>query len=247
MKRFLSILLAAALVLTSVPVSSFGAEIVTENTRTVIKPEPQLRGRKVCVPGDISTAAYYIAAGLVTPDSEILLKGVGINPTRDGMLRVLADMGADITCLNVSWEDEPCADLLVKTSHLHGVEIGGAIIPSLIDELPVLAVLAAFAEGVTVIRDAAELKVKESDRIATVAAGLTAMGAKVEPTDDGMIIQGGSSLHGGIVRTAMDHRMVMSFAVAGAVCDGSLELTDAGCAGISCPTFFEDLYSLSEG
>ena len=159
------------------PLSQMGADIVSlngngcaplkiEGTTASIEPEPVLNGREIKVPGDISSAAYFIAAGLLTPGSEILLKNVGINPTRDGMLRVCKAMGADITLLNASTEGEPTADLLIRTSSLHGTTVEGEIIPTLIDEIPMIAVMAAFAEGTTVIRDAQELKVKESDRIA---------------------------------------------------------------------------------
>ena len=152
----------------------FGADVRSEGTTASILPRPSLSGQKVNVPGDISSAAYFIAAALLVPCSEVLLKNVGINPTRDGMLRVCKAMGADITILNEDRSGaEPCADLLVRSSSLHGTTIEGEIIPTLIDELPVLAVLAAFADGTTVIRDAAELKVKESDRIAVMTDNLS--------------------------------------------------------------------------
>ena len=152
----------------------FGAEVTSEGTTATIQPQPHLTGQKIEVPGDISSAAYFLAAALLVSGSEVLLTNVGINPTRDGMLRVCQAMGANISLQNVRLDGaEPCADLLVSSSSLHGTEIGGALIPTLIDELPVLAVLAAFADGETVIRDAAELKVKESDRIAVMAENLT--------------------------------------------------------------------------
>ena len=205
-----------------------------------------LNGREIKVPGDISSAAYFIAAGLLTPGSEILLKNVGINPTRDGMLRVCRAMGADITLLNASTEGEPTADLLIRTSSLHGTTVEGEIIPTLIDEIPMIAVMAAFAEGTTVIRDAQELKVKESDRIAVVTEGLKRMGADIQPTDDGMIIHGGKPLHGAEINSYLDHRIAMSFAVAGTICDGTLTIKDGDCVKISYPEFYEDLYSLGK-
>ena len=211
-----------------------------------IEPEPVLNGREIKVPGDISSAAYFIAAGLLTPGSEILLKNVGINPTRDGMLRVCKAMGADITLLNASTEGEPTADLLIRTSSLHGTTVEGEIIPTLIDEIPMIAVMAAFAEGTTVIRDAQELKVKESDRIAVVTEGLKRMGADIQPTDDGMIIHGGKPLHGAEINSYLDHRIAMSFAVAGTICDGTLTIKDGDCVKISYPEFYEDLYSLGK-
>ena len=230
---------------TEIMLKYFGAEVSSEGTIASILPEPVLEARDIVVPGDISSAAYFIAAGLLTPDSEIILKNVGINPTRAGMLKICLAMGADIALLNESHEGEPTADLLIRTSRLHGTEIGGADIPTLIDELPMLAVMAAFAEGTTTIRDAAELKVKESDRIATVTEGLRRMGAHVTPTDDGMIIQGGAPLHGAVIDSHLDHRIAMSFAVAGTVCDGVTDIQGADCVTISYPNFYRDLYQLA--
>ena len=162
---------------TEIMLNYFGANVTAEGTTASIKPDPSLYGREILVPGDISSAAYFIAAGLLVPNSEILLKNVGINPTRDGILRVCRAMGADITLLNETTEGEPTADLLIRSSALHGTTIEGAIIPTLIDELPMIAVMAAFAEGTTVIRDAQELRVKESDRIQVMTENLRKMGA----------------------------------------------------------------------
>lgn len=229
---------------TELMLNFFGAHVESQGTTASIQPEPCLEARDVAVPGDISSAAYFIAAGLLTPGSEILLKNVGINPTRDGMLRVCQAMGADITLLNVRNEGEPTADLLVRTSSLHGTTIGGEIIPTLIDEIPMLAVMAAFAEGQTVIKDAQELKVKESDRIAVMAENLARMGADITPTDDGMIINGGRTLHGAEIDSHLDHRIAMSFAVAGTLCDGPMTIKNGDCVNISYPRFYEDLYSL---
>ncbi|MCD8012655.1 MAG: 3-phosphoshikimate 1-carboxyvinyltransferase [Lachnospiraceae bacterium] len=207
-----------------------------------ISPEPTLTARSIHVPGDISSAAYFIAAALLVPGSELLLKNVGINPTRDGMLRVCRAMGADITLLNEDYSGaEPCADLLVRSSSLKAVEIGGDLIPTLIDELPILAVLAAFADGTTIIRDAAELHVKESDRIAVMTENLTRIGCPVEATPDGMIITGGKSLHGAVIDPHKDHRVGMSFSIAALASDGEMEIQDADCVNISYPGFFEDL------
>lgn len=223
----------------------FGAQIDTNGTTASIHPDPALTGQKINVPGDISSAAYFIAAALLTPNSEVLLKNVGINPTRDGMLRICRAMGADITLLNEDHSGaEPCADLLIRSSSLHGTVIEGDIIPTLIDELPVIAVLAAFASGTTIIADAAELKVKESDRIAVMTDNLSRMGCEVHATDDGMIIHGGTPLHGAVIDSHKDHRIAMSFAVAGLICDGELEIRDADCVQISYPEFYNDLYSL---
>ena len=236
---------------TELMLQGFGAYVATDlhtdGTATAhVEPCKELYGQQICVPGDISSAAYFIAAGLLTPGSEILLKNVGINPTRDGMLRICKAMGADITLLNASTEGEPTADLLIRTSSLHGTTVEGEIIPTLIDEIPMIAVMAAFAEGTTVIRDAQELKVKESDRIAVVTEGLKRMGADIQPTDDGMIIHGGKPLHGAEINSYLDHRIAMSFAVAGTICDGTLTIKDGDCVKISYPEFYEDLYSLGK-
>lgn len=223
----------------------FGADVTSEGCTASIAPEPVLRGQKINVPGDISSAAYFIAAALLVPGSEVLLKNVGINPTRDGMLRVCREMGADITLLNEDHSGaEPCADLLVRSSSLHGTTIEGAIIPSLIDELPILAVLAAFADGTTVIRDAAELKVKESDRIAVMTENLARIGCDVEAREDGMVIRGGKALHGAVIDSHKDHRVAMSFAVAALACSGETEILDSDCVTISYPGFYDDLNML---
>lgn len=225
--------------------SYFGADIRTEGTTASIRPNPVLTGRSIAVPGDISSAAYFIAAALIVPNSEILLKNVGINPTRDGLLRVCKAMGADITIVSEDTTGaEPCADLLIRSSSLKGTTVEGEIIPTLIDELPVVAVMAAFADGTTVIRDAAELKVKESDRIAVMTENLRRMGADVEPTDDGMIIHGGKPLHGATIDPYQDHRIAMSFAVAALAADGETDILDPECVRISYPAFFSDLDSL---
>ena len=231
---------------TEIMLNYFGAEITSEGTTASIKPEPVLEGRDIQVPGDISSAAYFIAAGLLTPGSEILLKNVGINPTRAGILKVCMDMGADITLLNESTEGEPTADLLIRTSSLKGTTIEGSIIPTLIDEIPMIAVMAAFAEGTTIIRDAQELKVKESDRIAAMVDNLRRMGADIEGTDDGMIIHGGRALHGAVIDSHLDHRIAMSFAVAGTICDGTVEILNGECVNISYPEFYQDLYRLGQ-
>ena len=224
---------------------SFGASVTSKDTTVTIQPEPELTGQKVIVPGDISSAAYFIAAGLLVPGSEILIKNVGTNPTRDGILRVCRQMGADIQLLDQKEHcQEPAADILVRYSSLKGTEIHGELIPTLIDELPVIAVMAAFAEGTTVIRDAQELKVKESNRLDIMVRHLQAMGADVTPTEDGMIIRGGTPLHGATLDSHLDHRIAMSFAVAGLAAQGETEITRADCVNISYPRFYEDLQSL---
>lgn len=227
---------------TEIMLNYFGAKVSSTGTSAAIYPEPVLEARDIVVPGDISSAAYFIAAGLLTPDSEILLKNVGINPTRAGILKVCRSMGADITLLNENPEGEPTADLLIRTSSLKGTVIQGADIPTLIDEIPMIAVMAAFAQGTTIIRDAQELKVKESDRITVMVDNLKRMGADIEGTDDGMIIHGGRPLHGAAIDSHLDHRVAMSFAVAGTICEGEMEIQDAQCVDISYPEFYKDLY-----
>lgn len=230
---------------TELMLKGFGADVRTEGTTAVIQPARELSGQKITVPGDISSAAFFLAAGLLVPGSEILIRNVGINPTRDGILRVLKSMGGNIELLNRRENaGEPVADLLVKTSELTAATIGGAIIPTLIDELPMLAGVACFARGTTVIRDAAELKVKESNRIRIMADNLTAMGADVTETDDGLIIRGGRPLHGAVIDSHLDHRIAMTFAVLGLLADGPTEIVGAECVDISYPGFYKDLFRL---
>ena len=231
---------------TEIMLNYFGADVTSRGTTASIHPNPVLEAREINVPGDISSAAYFIAAGLLTPGSEILIRNVGINPARDGILRVCRNMGADITLMNVSHDGEPTADLLVRTSSLHGTTVEGDIIPALIDEIPMIAVMAAFAEGTTIIKDAQELKVKESDRIEVMTENLKRMGADIEATDDGMIIRGGVPLHGAVIDSHLDHRIAMSFAVAGTICDGPMMIEGAECVNISYPEFYQDLYRLGK-
>ena len=239
---------------TEIMLSSFGADIHNEiaadgSAAAILKPGMPLRGTRINVPGDISSAAYFIAAALMVPGSELLIRNVGVNKTRCGIITVLKQMGADITLLNYSDVGEARADILVKYSELHGgcdkkFEIGGKDIPTMIDELPMVAILAATADCDTIIKDAAELKVKESDRIATVVENLEAMGCDITATDDGMIIHGGKPLHGADIKTHQDHRLAMSFAVAALGAEGTTRILDDSCVGISYPSFFKDLQSL---
>lgn len=236
---------------TELMLKEFGADIRStyeiggSKATAVIRPCSELYGQKISVPGDISSAAYFIAAGLLVPDSEILVKNVGVNPTRAGILKVCEDMGADITLLNERKEGgEPIADILVRTSRLHGTIIEGSLIPTLIDEIPVIAVMAAMAEGTTIIRDAAELKVKETNRIETVTDNLRAMGCDIEPTDDGMIIRGGKPLHGATIHTLLDHRIAMAFSIAALIADGVTKILDSHCVDVSYPTFYDTFEGL---
>ena len=227
--------------------SSFGAFVQTCGTTATIEPEPVLTAQKVEVPGDISSAAFFIAAGLLIPGSELLIKNVGINPTRDGILRVCRQMGANLELLNTRTQcGEPVADILVKHSELNGTVIEGDLIPTLIDELPVIAVMAACANGETIIRNAEELKVKESNRLDIMVHHLSEMGCDITGTEDGMIIHGGKALHGAEIDSHLDHRVAMSFAVAGLLCEGALSIKNGECVNISYPEFYSDLYSLAE-
>ena len=229
---------------------SFGANIVSDKNTCTITPPETLHGQHIEVPGDISSAAFFIVAALITPNSEITINNVGINDTRAGILKVCQDMGADITLLNAREEGgEPVADLLVKTSSLRGTIVEGNIIPALIDELPVIALMACFAKGQTIIKDAHELRVKESDRIAIMTENLGAMGADIIDTDDGFIINSRSdntipTLHGASINCSMDHRIAMTFAVAGLNADGETIITDSDCVDVSYPGFFTQLEQL---
>lgn len=229
---------------------SFGANIVSDKNTCTITPPETLHGQHIEVPGDISSAAFFIVAALITPNSEITINNVGINDTRAGILKVCQDMGADITLLNAREEGgEPVADLLVKTSSLRGTIVEGDIIPALIDELPVIALMACFAKGQTIIKDAHELRVKESDRIAIMTENLGAMGADIIDTDDGFIINSRSdntipTLHGASINCSMDHRIAMTFAIAGLNTDGETIITDSDCVDVSYPGFFTQLEQL---
>ncbi|MCI7179582.1 MAG: 3-phosphoshikimate 1-carboxyvinyltransferase [Schaedlerella sp.] len=236
---------------TELMLKEFGAdlhsmhELDSTKATVTIRPCQELYGQKITVPGDISSAAYFIAAGLLVPNSEILILNTGINPTRAGILRVCEDMGADITLLKQRIEGgEPIADILVRTSRLQGTTVEGDIIPTLIDEIPIIAVMAAMAEGTTVIKDAAELKVKETNRIETVVDNLKAMGCDITATDDGMIIHGGKGLHGATIHTLLDHRIAMAFSIAALVADGTTKILDSHCVDVSYPTFYDTFEGL---
>ncbi len=222
----------------------FGADVHTTGNTATIKPQPELTAQYVNVPGDISSAAYFIAAGLCVPNSEILIKNVGINPTRDGIIKVALAMGGNLTLLNENHDGEPTADILVKSSDLHGITIEGDIIPTLIDELPIINIMAAAADGTTVIKDASELKVKESNRIDVMVENLSAMGASITGTDDGMIIEGGKPLHGAVIDSYADHRIATSFAGAAMLADGETTIKGRDVVNISYPAFYEDLSKL---
>ena len=236
---------------TELMLQGFGAYVATDlhtdGTATAhVEPCKELYGQQICVPGDISSAAYFIAAALLVPGSELLVKNVGTNFTRAGFLKVCKAMGADIETVSQTIEGgESRADLLVRYSHLKGTVIEGDIIPTLIDEIPMIAIMAAFADGQTVIRDAAELKVKETNRIDTVTAGLKALGAVITPTDDGMIIEGTGHLNGASIQSYLDHRIAMAFSVAGLASDGETQIVDSQCVDVSYPEFYATLNSVS--
>ncbi|RLB73202.1 MAG: 3-phosphoshikimate 1-carboxyvinyltransferase, partial [Deltaproteobacteria bacterium] len=226
---------------------SFGADLESFSGGVRVTGRVNLQGCDVEVPGDISSAAYFLVAGLIVPDSELLLKNVGVNPTRSGIIDILQQMGGSIELTNQrELSGEPVADLLVKSSHLHGIDIGGSLIPRAIDEFPVISVAAAFATGVTTIRDAKELRVKETDRIAAMCETLGALGADIEPRDDGMQIVGGKALSGGQVNSFGDHRIAMSMAIAALASETDIEIKDTACTKTSFPGFWNLLTLISK-
>ncbi|MGT2880993.1 3-phosphoshikimate 1-carboxyvinyltransferase [Streptococcus equinus] len=225
----------------------FGGKIDVNGKEIRIKGGQEFTGQDVVVPGDISSAAFWLVAGLIVPNAKVILKNVGINETRTGILDVIKAMGGKMTISDVD-DIAKSATITVETSELRGTEIGGEIIPRLIDELPIIALLATQANGTTAIRDAEELKVKETDRIQVVADALNAMGANITPTDDGMIIKGKTPLHGAKINTFGDHRIGMMAAIAALlVSDGDVELERAEAINTSYPSFFNDLEVLSRG
>jgi 3-phosphoshikimate 1-carboxyvinyltransferase len=222
-----------------------GARIEEDGLTLRVHGGAALRAVDVVVPGDISSAAFWLVAGCIHPDARVTVRNVGINPTRTGLLDALRAMGARLSVANERTEGgEPVADVTAETSELRGVDVGGATIPRLIDEVPVLAVAAAVARGTTTIRDAAELRVKESDRLAAIAAGLSRLGAQIEELPDGLIIRGGE-LSGGEVESYHDHRMAMALAIAGLVASGAVLIRGAECVDISYPAFWTDLERLA--
>ncbi|MBM4236462.1 MAG: 3-phosphoshikimate 1-carboxyvinyltransferase [Firmicutes bacterium] len=232
---------------TELMLKSFGAEIETGECRVMVEGRPVLKGHPIRVPGDISAAAFFMVAAVLVPGSKVLLKNVGINLTRSGVITVLQQMGADLELRDQRcYGTEPVADLMIHGGvRLNGVTIAGAMIPRLIDELPVLAVAATAAVGRTVIRDAGELRVKESDRIHALSGELRKLGAHLTETEDGMIIEGSSGLKGARVDSCGDHRIAMSLAVAGLIATGDTNIAGAEAIAISYPQFMADLRSLA--
>ena len=232
---------------TELMLSAMGADLTVDNLDITVKPTNDLTAVNVDVPGDISSAAFFLVLGAIMPNSQITVTNVGINPTRTGIINVLKDMGANITLENVHTSaGETVADITVRSSSLKGTTVGGDIIPRLIDELPIIAVAAVFADGQTVIKDAQELKVKETNRIRAVVDEFNKCGIAITETDDGMIINGGKSIHGADFKTYGDHRMAMSLTVLAQLADGESTLDDSDCACVSYPTFFDDFYKLGE-
>lgn len=223
----------------------FGATVTVEDGVVSLQGGQTLTGTHVNVPGDISSAAFFLVAGAIAKNSKIVLKNVGVNETRDGILEVLQKMGAKMT---VAIDDEnaaePTATITIETSDLKGTTVEGAIIPRLIDEIPIIALLATQAAGKTIIKDAEELKVKETNRIDAVVNELKKLGANIEATDDGMVIEGPTPLHGGSLRTYGDHRIGMMGAIAALIADGEVELDDADCIAVSYPTFFDHINNI---
>lgn len=232
---------------TELMLSAMGADLTVDNLDITVKPTNDLTAVNVDVPGDISSAAFFLVLGAIMPNSQITVTNVGINPTRTGIIDVLKDMGADITLENVHTSaGETVADITVRSSSLKGTTVGGDIIPRLIDELPIIAVAAVFADGQTVIKDAQELKVKETNRIRAVVDEFNKCGIDITETDDGMIINGGKSIHGADFKTYGDHRMAMSLTVLAQLANGESTLDDSDCACVSYPTFFDDFYKLGK-
>lgn len=232
---------------TELMLSAMGADLTVDNLDITVKPTNDLTAVNVDVPGDISSAAFFLVLGAIMPNSQITVTNVGINPTRTGIIDVLKDMGANITLENVHTSaGETVADITVRSSSLKGTTVGGDIIPRLIDELPIIAVAAVFADGQTVIKDAQELKVKETNRIRAVVDEFNKCGIDITETDDGMIINGGKSIHGADFKTYGDHRMAMSLTVLAQLANGESTLDDSDCACVSYPTFFDDFYKLGK-
>lgn len=230
---------------TEIMLQQFGGSIEHVDNRIHVKGEQKLIGTEIDVPGDISSAAFFLAAACVVKNSEIIIKNVGLNDTRTGLLDVLKQMNAKIELIDRTERNgETVGTIKVQSSELQGTEIKGSIIPRLIDEIPIIALLATQAEGETEIRDAAELKVKESNRVETVVSELSKLGAKIEATNDGMVIYGKTKLKGGLVDSHGDHRIGMMLSIAALLCEDEVQLKNADCIQISYPSFFVDLQRL---
>jgi 3-phosphoshikimate 1-carboxyvinyltransferase len=235
---------------TELMLKEFGVRIEDESDAVTVEGMSELKPVDYKVPGDPSSAAFFIAAATVLSDSELLLRDVNLNPTRTAFIDVLNHLGARIETQNVRQQHgEPVGDLVITSRQLRGdgegTVLSGALIPNIIDEIPILAVVATQVEGRIEVRDAKELRIKESDRIRTVAEGITSLGGKIEQFEDGFAITGPQRLSGGLVQTAGDHRIAMALAIAGLVADGATEIIDADCASVSFPEFYESLARLT--
>ncbi|MGB2561858.1 3-phosphoshikimate 1-carboxyvinyltransferase [Leuconostoc mesenteroides] len=226
----------------------FGGQIKTDNGVITVKKQSKLSGQHVLVPSDISSAAFFMVAGLITPNSEITIKKVGVNPTRDGVIKLLERMGAEITQKPIASDGEPLADITVKAQTLHGIAITAEDIPGAVDELPILALAATQAVGDTIISGAEELRVKETDRISTVISELTKLGADIDEKPDGMVIHGGTLLHTSNGSTLLDshgdHRIGMMNVIASLITEGDVVLTGEEAMSVSYPGFVEDMSSI---
>ncbi|WP_100407222.1 3-phosphoshikimate 1-carboxyvinyltransferase [Bacillus solitudinis] len=226
---------------------AYGVTVTREGLTVSVEGGQALKAQHIVVPGDVSSAAFFLVAGAIVPNSEITLQGVGLNPTRSGIIDVLKLMGASLKLTNETMVGgEPIADVTIKTSELHGIEISGDLIPRLIDEIPVIAVLASQANGTTIIKDAEELKVKETNRIDTVVSELTKLGVSIQATEDGMIINGGALLKGATVNSYGDHRIGMAMAIAGLIAEGDVTIERSDAIAVSYPSFFEHISLLEE-
>ncbi len=232
---------------TELMLSAMGANLSVNGMDIIVKSTNTLSSVNADIPGDISSAAFFMVLGAIMPNSEITLTNVGINPTRTGIIDILKNMGANISIENIHTSAGECiGDITVRSSSLYGTTIGGNIIPTLIDELPIIAVAAVFANGTTVIKDAQELKVKETNRIRAVVNEFTKCGIDITETTDGMIINGGKAIHGADFKTYGDHRMAMSLTVLAQMADGQSTIDDSNCACVSYPDFFNDFYKLGK-
>ncbi|MFC0559893.1 3-phosphoshikimate 1-carboxyvinyltransferase [Halalkalibacter alkalisediminis] len=224
---------------------AYGVEVKRDGLTVSVEGGQTLKAQHIVVPGDISSAAFFLVAGAIVPNSEITLTNVGMNPTRSGIIDVLQQMGANLSIQNERMAGgEPIADITISTSDLTGIEIGGDLIPRLIDEIPVIAVLASQAKGRTIIRDAEELKVKETNRIDTVVSELKKLGANIEATEDGMVIEGRSSLNGATVSSYGDHRIGMAMAIAGLIASEEVKIERSEAIAVSYPSFFNHIETL---
>jgi 3-phosphoshikimate 1-carboxyvinyltransferase len=225
--------------------ATMGADIAVDGLDVTLTPADRLAPNSFTVPGDISSASYPLVAAVLLDGSEVTIEGVGVNPTRTGLLDVLEEMGARVDIDNARDQGgEPVAELMIRYSELRGVEVGGDTVVRMIDEFPILAVAATQASGITVVRDAAELRVKETDRIAVIVEGLRAMGARIEPQPDGFIVKGPTPLHGATVDSGGDHRLAMALAVAGLIAEGETVVANAECIADSFPGFTALMKSL---